>query len=112
ASIDISSGITDTSGAGRWTVAAWVKVKTTSPGSSLFSKSTGGAWQPGNTIFYLSDGNNPGGAGGKASAVRNSGGWITGSTNINDGNWHFVTYVDSGGTKQIYVDGVAETMSV
>ncbi len=106
-SVNIASGITDLSSTSRWTIAGWVKTNT--PGSSLLSKSTSGGWAPGNSVFYLSDPTVPG-PGSVAGAVQNSGGWLRSSSSLTDGNWHFVVYVDNGGTKQIYTgDGTTLT---
>ena len=43
--------------------------------------------------------------------MRWGGGWLAGSTAVNDGNWHLLTYTDSVGVKTVYVDGIAETLS-
>jgi fibronectin-binding autotransporter adhesin len=109
-SVDIGSGITDMSGAGRWTFATWIK--TTQTGATMFSKSTGGAWQTGNSVVYLTDTSATGAAGGSVPGDhRNGDGSIKGSTSVTDGQWHFVTITDDSGTKAIYVDGVQNTLS-
>ena len=43
--------------------------------------------------------------------MRWGGGWLAGTTPVADGIWHLLTYTDSAGTKTIYVDGVADTLS-
>jgi hypothetical protein len=95
---------------GNWAVSAWVKTST--PGSSILTKSNGG-WDNGNTIFYLGDGT-AGGSGGIPSAVRWGGGFFQGSTSaasVANNAWHQVTYVNSGGNYAIYVDGIAQPLS-
>jgi autotransporter-associated beta strand protein len=109
-SINVASGITDLSGGGHWSVAAWVK--TNVDGSAIFTKNSAGTYVAGSSVFYLT---NPtaAGSGPVAGAIRNGtpSTLIKGSTSIDDNTWHFVTYIDNGGTKQIYVDGVPETMN-
>ena len=110
ASVNINNPITDLGHNGNWTVSAWVK--TTTPGGSILTKGDGG-WSGGNTIFYLGDGT-AGGSGGVPGAVRFAGGFFQGSssaTRVNDGNWHQVAYVNSGGSYAIYVDGVPQPLS-
>lgn len=86
---------------GNWTVAFWVK--TTTPGATILYQGDGG-WNDGATTFYLNRGNaDPGGN--RAGAVRYGGGWFTGTATIDDGTWHHVALVDSGGTQMIYIDG-------
>ena len=111
ASVNISSPIMDMSNTSSWSVSAWVK--TTTPGSSILSKSNGTGWGNGNTIFFLGNGA-AGGSGGIPSGVRWGGGFYEGSatsTSVDDGNWHMVTYVNSGGVYATYVDGVAQPLS-
>ena len=105
--VNIMSGITDLSGTGSWTISSWVQ--TSQSGSTILSKDTDGTWVNGNSIFYFGSGAN--GSGTLPSAVRNSGGFLSGSTPVTDGNWHMITYVDNAGTKAIYVDGVADALS-
>jgi autotransporter-associated beta strand protein len=106
--VDISSGVTDLSSNSTWTVSAWIK--TTQAGATILNKGDGSNWNSGFTTFYLGNGNNAG-SGAQPDAVRWGGGWLAGSTPVNDGNWHLLTYTDSAGTKAVYVDGVAENIS-
>ncbi len=111
ASVNIANPITDLSNLNDWTVTAWMK--TVTPGGSLLTKGNGSSWANGNTIFYLGDGS-AGGSGGIPSAVRYAGGFLQGapgSASITNGAWHQVTYVNTGGVYQIYVDGVAQPLS-
>jgi autotransporter-associated beta strand protein len=110
ASVNINNPIVDLSYAGNWTVSAWVKTSTA--GSTILTKGDGG-WANGNTIFYLGDGT-AGGSGGIPSSVRWGGGFFQGSTAagaVNNNQWRLVTYVNSGGSTAIYVDGVAQPLS-
>lgn len=106
--VDINSGITDLSSSSTWTVSAWIK--TTQAGATIFNKGDGTNWNSGFSTFYLGNGNSAG-SGGLPDAVRWGGGWVAGSTSVNDGNWHLLTYTDSGGTTMVYVDGVAENLT-
>jgi autotransporter-associated beta strand protein len=111
----INSQIVDMSNAASWTFSTWIQ--TSLDGSAFLSKgSAGGAsWTTGNTVFYLGD--NPVGGGPPANGtpgpyptgVRFAGGFVQGTTPVDDGNWHMVTFVDSGGTETVYVNGVADT---
>jgi autotransporter-associated beta strand protein len=108
--IDVASKIVDQSGNGSWTASAWIKTATN--GSSIFSKNaSGNTWAGGHSVFYL--GSNPisGTPGTLPTAVRNGGGFIQGNTSVVDDTWHMVTFVDNGGVKTIYVDGVAAAMN-
>jgi autotransporter-associated beta strand protein len=113
-SVDVASTIVDQSGGSSWTFSAWIN--TTTAGSSILSKDDGNAsWNSGDSVFYL--GTNPiSGAGGNLpTAVRNSGGFMQGDptpVNVADGAWHMVTFVGSGGTKLVYVDGLPTTMTL
>ena len=101
--VAISNRVTalDGSAAGvNWTLALWLK--TTTAGAGYAYQGDGG-WTGGNTTFYLNQGN--GTAGTRVGAVRYSGGWLTGSASVNDGNWHFIAITDNSGTKNIFVDG-------
>jgi autotransporter-associated beta strand protein len=110
--VNINSPIINMGNTASWTVSAWVK--TTTAGSTILSKNTGGtSWTTGNTVFYLGNGN-AGGVGGIPSGVRYAGGFFQGAptaTAVNDGNWHMVTYVNTAGSYGIYVDGVAQSLS-
>jgi fibronectin-binding autotransporter adhesin len=109
-SLDVASPITDLSGTGNWAVSMWVQ--TTTPGSTLLSKSNGSTFVSGNTVYYLG-GTNGAGAGTAPAAVRYAGGFLEGtsSPSLADGNWHMVTYTDTGGTRSIYVDGTQESLT-
>jgi autotransporter-associated beta strand protein len=106
--VDIPTGVTDLSGSSAWTVSLWVK--TTQSGMTLFNKGDGTNWGNGFSTFYLGSGNNDG-IGGVPDAVRYAGGWLAGSTSVNDGNWHLLTYTNTGATKSVYVDGAVEAIS-
>ena len=83
--VDINSGITNLSSSSAWTVSMWVK--TSQSGMTLLNKGDGTNWSSGYSTFYLGDGADDG-IGGVPDAVRYSGGWLAGSTPVNDGNWH------------------------
>ncbi len=111
ASVNINNPVIAMGNTGVWTMSAWVK--TTTAGSSILTKSNGSGWASGNTVFYLGDGVSAG-SGGIPSAVRWGGGFLqvsSNATSVIDGNWHMVTYVNSGGIYSIYVDGVAQSLS-
>ncbi|HEY1684481.1 MAG TPA: autotransporter-associated beta strand repeat-containing protein [Tepidisphaeraceae bacterium] len=104
-SVVVNNPITDTGGAGNWTLSAWVS--TTTPGGSIMDKSDGSTWTWDNSVFYLGNGNGPG-AGGVPSAVRYGRGFFQaapGTPSVDDGTWHMVTYVDATGSYSMYVDG-------
>ena len=104
ASVDINSGITNLAPDGNWAVNAWIK--TGEAGGTILSKSDNG-WDNGNTVFYLGDGD-WGGSGAQPAGVRFAGGFLhaqPGQANLLDDQWHQVTYVNTGGTYTIYVDG-------
>ena len=106
--VDINSGVTDLGSSSNWTVSAWVK--TTQSGATILNKGDGANWNSGFSTFYLGTGNSAG-SGALPDAVRWGGGWLAGSTPVNDGTWHLLTYTDSAGTKAVYVDGVLENLS-
>ena len=106
--VDITSGITPLGGTNNWSLSAWIK--TTQAGATLLDKGDGSTWNSGFSTFYLGNGNNSG-SGGLPDAVRYAGGWVAGSTPVNDGTWHLITYTDAAGTKSIYVDGVLDTLT-
>ena len=87
-----------------WTLAMWLK---TSLAGAGFAYQGDGSWVSDNTAFYLNQGNES--AGTHVGAVRWGGGWLTGTASVNDGNWHFIAITDSGGTKNIFVDGNLDT---
>jgi autotransporter-associated beta strand protein len=106
--VDINSGVTSLSSSANWTVSAWIK--TTQAGATILNKGDGTNWTSGFSTFYLGDGSDSG-SGGVPDAVRWGGGWLAGSSTVNDGHWHLLTYSNAAGTKMVYVDGVAETVS-
>src|SRR5262249_26978027 len=63
----------------------------------------------GQTTFYLNNGNTT--AGTHAGAVRWAGGWLTGTTALNNNAWHFIALADNAGTETIYVDGVPDIVT-
>jgi len=105
-SVTINSPIESLNSNASWTVSAWIQ--TTQAGGSILNKGDGSTWAVGYDTFYLGANNTTGTF---ASAVNNGGGWVTGNTAINDGNWHLVTFVDNAGTKSIYTDGVLNTLT-
>jgi autotransporter-associated beta strand protein len=104
----ISSKVMDTSASASWTIGFWLKTST--PGATVMYQGDGG-WSSSGQTTYLLNGNAASTAGTKAGAVRWGGGFLTGTTALNDGAWHFVTLVDTAGTETIYVDGVADTVT-
>ena len=112
-SIDVPSQIVDQSGTGTWTMSTWLN--TTLAGSAFLSKNNGAdTFAVGNSTFYL--GNNPPNnnatLGTFPTGVMNSGGWLQGNQAVDDGSWHMLTFVDNGGTKSVYVDGVAVALNI
>jgi hypothetical protein len=100
----IANSVVPLNGNATWTVAMWVQ--TTAPGGA-YAYQGGGGWGNGNTLFYLNSGS---GGGTQAGGVRNSQGWVTGTTTtINDGNWHHIVVTCNGSTRNVYVDGVLDT---
>jgi autotransporter-associated beta strand protein len=91
-----------TDAAGTWTLGYWIK--TTTAGAVILYQGDGTWSSAGQTTFYLNSGSGTAG-GTKAGCVRWGDGWFTGTAALNDGNWHFITMVASGGSKSIYVDG-------
>ena len=100
----ITNPVVAFSGTASWTIGYWVK--TTTAGATFAYQGSGG-WASGNTTFYL---NNGSGAGTHAGCVSYSQGWEQGSTNINDGNWHFLVMTCNGSAKAMYVDGKVDTI--
>ena len=106
--VQINSGIVDLSSTSNWTVTGWFQ--TTTAGATLFYKGDGSTWVSGNDTFYLTNGNaNAGGT--YVGAVRWGGGWVAGNTSVNDGSWHFFAITDAAGTKSVYTDGTANTLT-
>jgi autotransporter-associated beta strand protein len=103
--VAVNNSVVPLNGSGKWTVAMWIK--TTVPGSAFLYQGDGG-WGSGNTTFYLNNGST---TGTKAGGVRWGAGWEEGSTVLNDGNWHFVAFVNNAGTKSLYVDGHTDALA-
>lgn len=97
----ITNKVLNTDSSASWTVGYWLK--TTTAGAVIMYQGDGTWSSAGQTTYYL----NSGGAatGTRAGYVRWGGGWLTGTTTLNDGAWHFVTLVDNAGSQTIYVDG-------
>ena len=102
-----SQGI-QTDGAGTWTVGFWIQ--TTTAGAVILYQGDG-TWSSNGQTAYLLNANSASVAGTHAGAVRWAGGFLTGTSVLNDGNWHFITLVDRAGTETIYVDGAADSVS-
>ncbi len=102
--VAINSPITDLSGSGSWTVSAWIN--TTQSGATILNKGNGSTWATGFSTFYLQNGNDGGGT--AMGAVRYSGGWLSGTANVANGQWNFVTISDNAGTRTIYVNGAVD----
>jgi autotransporter-associated beta strand protein len=116
--ININSGITDLGPASTWTVAYWVKTDSNGTGGTIFAKNTGGGWNAGNTIFYLSDPTKAGAGSGTATGLVRNGagtpsgdGFLKGTANLTDNTWHFVVMTDNAGTNTFYVDGALDAIS-
>ena len=92
-----------------WTVAMWIKA-TTAGGCYMYKGS--GAFGTGDISFYLNPATGAVGSGSHAGGVQNSGGWVGGTANINDGNWHFVVMTDTAGNRTNYVDGAVDALLV
>ena len=103
----ISSKVTDTSVSPSWTLGCWLK--TTTAGAVLLYQGDG-TWSSSGQTTFLLNANSAGTAGTKGGVVRWGGGFLTGTTALNDGNWHFLTLVNNGGAESIYVDGNVDTV--
>jgi autotransporter-associated beta strand protein len=90
-----------------WTVAMWLK---TSTAGGVYMYQGDGGWAYGNTEFYLENGTQGDGAGTHAGGVRYAEGWQSGTTNIADGNWHFVVMTCNNGVKAMFVDGAVDAI--
>lgn len=101
----VSGTAVTTDAAASWTVGYWIKTATA--GAEIMYQGDGTWSSSGQTTFYL-NANSGSTAGTKAGAVRWAGGFLTGTTALNDGTWHFITLVDKAGTESIYVDGAAQ----
>ena len=103
----ITNSVLDTSVSASWTVGYWLK---TSTAGAVVMYQGDGTWSSsGQTTFYLN--NNGTTSGTHAGAVRWAGGWLTGTTALNNNAWHFVTLVDNAGTESIYVDGNVDAVT-
>jgi autotransporter-associated beta strand protein len=106
--VQIANKVTDTSASSSWTMGYWIK--TTTAGAVILHQGDG-TWSSSGQTTYLLNGNSGSTAGTKAGAVRWAGGFLTGTTALNDGNWHFITLVDTAGTESIYVDGNVDAVT-
>ncbi|HEU6448987.1 MAG TPA: LamG-like jellyroll fold domain-containing protein [Verrucomicrobiae bacterium] len=88
-----------------WTVAMWLKTST--PGGVYLYQGSG-VWSSGNTEFYLENGTQGDGAGTHAGGVRYAQSFVSGTTNLADGNWHFVAMTVSNGVKNLFCDGAVD----
>jgi autotransporter-associated beta strand protein len=104
--VRIASKVVDTSVSSSWTLGYWIK--TTTAGAVIMYQGDGG-WSSSGQTTYLLNGNSGSTPGTKAGAVRWAGGFLTGTTTLNDGNWHFISLVDNAGSEFIYVDGNLDT---
>lgn len=90
------------------TVEAWIKTSNTSGSQTIVGKSANGSWASGGKQLSLL-------ANGKLVFNEFGGSLITGTTAINDGQWHHVAMtISEGGSSDVlklYVDGVLETIS-
>lgn len=101
----INSPVVNFNNGGAWSWAMWIRTAT--PGGAYMYQGDGG-WASGNSSFYL----NPGSAasGTQGGGVRYAQGWQTSSTtNLNDGQWHFIAMTCNSGAKVFYVDGVSNS---
>jgi autotransporter-associated beta strand protein len=106
--VQIANKVTDTSASSSWTLGYWIK--TTTAGAVILYQGDG-TWSSSGQTTYLLNANSGSTAGTPAGAVRYAGGFLTGTTALNDGNWHFITLVDTAGTETIYVDGNADAVT-
>jgi fibronectin-binding autotransporter adhesin len=103
----VNSPVVAMTGAAKWTIGMWVKTTTA---GGVYAYQGSGGWASGNMTFYLNEGSDAG-LGTKAGGVSYAQGWEEGSTNINDGNWHFLVMTCNGSTKAMYVDGNVDSIS-
>ena len=101
----VSDPAVTTDATASWSVGYWIKTATA--GAEMMYQGDG-TWSSSGQTTFLLNGNSGSTAGTKAGAVRWAGGFLTGTTALNDGNWHFITLVDKAGTESIYVDGAAQ----
>ncbi|GAA4352150.1 hypothetical protein GCM10023185_11540 [Hymenobacter saemangeumensis] len=85
------------------TVEAWIRTSvtgekyiTTKGENSWYLAMNGGGGLPGVASFWINN------------VSTNSGGWLYGTTNMADGNWHHVAGTYDGATLRLYVDGVLQ----
>ena len=97
-----------TDASGTWTLGYWIK--TTTAGAVIMYQGDG-FWSSSGQTTYLLNANSGSVAGTTAGAVRWAGGFLTGTTALNDGAWHYITLVDRAGTETIYVDGRTDTVA-
>src|ERR1043166_3488861 len=95
----IANAVVPLNGNANWSVAMWVKTATA---GGAYAYQGGGGWGGGNSTFYL---NNGGGAGTHAGGVRNSQGWVQGTSDVNDNTWHHIVVSCTGSARIVYVDG-------
>jgi autotransporter-associated beta strand protein len=100
-------GIT-TDAAGSWTVSFWIK---TSTAGAVILYQGDGSWSSSGQTTFLLNANSGSTAGTRAGAVRWAGGFLTGTTALNNNAWHHITLVDNAGTESIYVDGNLDTVT-
>ena len=103
----ITNQVLNTDAAGSWTLGYWIKTPT--PGAVALYQGDGSWSSAGQTMFYLNSASST--PGGKAGGVRWAGGYLTGTANLNDNTWHFITVVDNGGTELLYVDGNVDAVT-
>ena len=97
-----------TSGGAAWTYALWLKTATA---GAKFGYQGSGSWNAtAQTTFYF-NANSTAAGGTKVGGVRFADNWLTGTTNVNDNAWHFITIAVGGGYKKIYVDGILDAQT-
>ena len=102
-SVRINSPVVNFNTSGTWSWAMWIR--TTTAGGAYMYQGDGG-WGNGNTSFYLNPGS--GSTGTKGGGVRYAQGWQSGTSTLNDGNWHHIAMTCNNGTKVFYVDGAVD----
>jgi fibronectin-binding autotransporter adhesin len=103
-SVDVNSQIVNMSGNANWTMSVWVK--TNVAGSAFVSKNNGGdTFNAQNSTYYLGSDPPSGTPGPYPTGVQNAGGFQQGGTPVTDNSWHLITFTDSSGAKNVYVDG-------
>jgi hypothetical protein len=103
----ITNKCVTTDASSSWSVGYWIKTSTA--GAEILYQGDGTWSSSGQTMYYLNSGSTS--TGSKAGAVRWAGGWLTGTTALNNNAWHFVTLVDNAGTETIYVDGNVDAVT-